>query len=575
MSKDRKDRNRILVDAARSGVGLHLKLALAGSVSVFLCVALLSAILVYRQSAVLNGEIDRASNQLQHGMIERGRLLAQSMGTSMETAIAGYDFAFITQTVKTMQANNENLRYAFLTNAAGVIIVHTDPHRIGGRAPSAGVSTAPRYLATADGLDVVEITHPLVVGGRDWGWLALGFDLTPIRSEAAAARRRGQGVLAEATTLALFVATLVALLGLGASVWTSRRLLRPVVGLAEDAAAIAEGNLDQEIAAIDSADEIGVLARQFEAMRRSVRNYISELVVAKQTAEEATQQEKGLRAEIEEHSRLLEDKVRERTAELVESNDQLTEYDRLKSEFLSNVSHELRTPLAAISSAAKIIKRYGSGDTKANERFSGVIIEETQRLTRLINDLLDLSKIEAGKTEWSLELLPDPRALLEHVVTTFRPLYQESDIELTLRSEPDLPALRTDRDRMIQVLTNLCSNARKFTPRGGHVEISACRSTLLGAPALRIAVSDSGCGIPETEREAVFERFRQGGGADKPAGTGLGLTICREVVNYHGGTICAEAPPEGGTRMVILLPAARESTEIAPPRTEPGLWPES
>jgi signal transduction histidine kinase len=574
MSSDRPSRNRRLGHAVRSGVGLHLKLAFAGSVSVFVCIALLSAILVYRQSAVLNDEIDRASRQLQSGMIERGRLLAQSMGTSMETAIAGYDFAFITDTVKTMQSNNANLDYAFLTNAAGIVIIHTDPRRIGGRAPSVTKDDRPHYLTHEDGSEVVEITHPLVVGGRDWGWLVLGFDVTPIRSEAIAARQRGQEVLATTTTLALFVATLVALLGLGASVWTSRRLLSPVVGLAEDAAAIAEGNLDQEIAAVDSADEIGVLARQFEAMRRSVRNYISELVVAKQTAEEATQQEKRLRAEIEEHSRSLEDKVRERTAELVETNDRLTEYDRLKSEFLSNVSHELRTPLAAISSAAKIILRYGSGDTKANERFSGVIIEETERLTRLINDLLDLSKIEAGKTEWSLDLLPEPKELVEHVVTTFRPLYAESGIELTLSCEDNLPPLRADRDRIIQVLTNLCSNARKFTPRGGRVAVALERATLLGAPALRLTVTDTGCGIPESEREAVFERFRQGGGNDKPSGTGLGLTICREVVDYHGGTIHVEAPAEGGTRMVIYLPAVRDVGEGGWERLEAGVWPE-
>lgn len=575
MATDRKTRNGRLASRVPSGAALHLKLALAGSISVVLCVTLLSAILVYRQSAVLNSEIDRASRQLQRGMIARGKLLAQGMGTSMETAIAGYDFAFITATVKTMQANNSNLDYAFLTNAAGIVIIHTDSRRIGGRAPVLGDAEAPRFVTDDAGSEVVEITHPLIVGGRDWGWLVLGFDVTPIRTEAATARERGQKVLARTTTLALFVATLVAGLGFFASIWTSRRLLRPVVGLAEDAAAIAEGNLDQEIAAVDSADEIGVLARQFEAMRRSVRNYISELVVAKQTAEDATRQEQKLRTEIEEHSRSLEDKVRERTAELVATNDRLTEFDRLKSEFLSNVSHELRTPLAAISSAAKIIKRYGSGDTGTNDRFSGVIIEETQRLTRLINDLLDLSKIEAGKTEWALVLMNDPHELLEHVVTTFRPLYAESGIALSLSTEPDLPPLQCDRDRMIQVLTNLCSNARKFTPSGGTVEIRAERAQLLGSAALKITVTDSGCGIPQSERHAVFERFRQGQGSDKPSGTGLGLTICKEVVEYHGGTIEAQAPEGGGTRMVIILPSAREDADGEDGVTRIAAWPDA
>ncbi|MEO5740386.1 MAG: ATP-binding protein, partial [Vicinamibacterales bacterium] len=534
--------------------GLHLKLAFAGAVALFLCITVLSVTLMMRQSDVLTNEIDKASFELQRSMVERGHLLADGMAASMESAIAGYDFAFLTETVKTMQAKNENLAYAYLVNAARVMIVHTDSRRIGERSSEAPTGK-PRFLRSEDGRSVVEITRPLSVGGREWGWLVLGFDLSPIQRRADAAVQRGRLVLARSSTLALLITTLVGLVGVAASVWTSRRLLSPLTELAEEAAAIASGNLDQEIKAVRSSDEIGMLARQFEAMRRSIRASVGELLVAKQRAEAATDQEKTLRAEIEEHSRLLESKVSERTAELQATAERLTEFDHLKSEFLGNVSHELRTPIAAISSAAKIIQRYSDRDANSAKRFSKVIIEESERLTRLINDLLDLTKIESGRGEWKVEAIDKPITILEHVLATFRPLFQESGVELELTADDELPVIFGDRDRLIQVFANLCSNSLKFTPRGGRVEIAARKAPYGDASALRITVTDNGPGIPDDEREIVFERFRQGRGGAKPRGTGLGLAICREVMRYHAGAIWAEGPEQGGTRMVVVIPS--------------------
>jgi signal transduction histidine kinase len=538
----------------RRGYGLHLRLAFAGAVALFVCMGVLSVTLMVRQSDVLTNELEKASFELQRSMVERGRLLADGMAASMEAAIAGYDFAFLTDTVRTMQQKNENLAYAYLVNASRVVIVHTDSQRVGGRSTELPTGK-PRFLRTDDGLSVVEITHPLTVGGRDWGWLVLGFDLSPIHRRAEASVARGRLVLARSTTLAMLVAGVVGLIGLGVSIWTSRRLLSPLTQLTEEAALIAKGNLDQEIEAVGSTDEIGVLARQFETMRRSIRDSMSEMAVAKQRAEDATAQEKKLRAQIEEHSRLLETKVGERTAELQATAERLTEYDRLKSEFLGNVSHELRTPIAAISSAAKIIQRYSDRDVNSAKRFSKVIIEESERLTRLINDLLDLSKIESGGGEWKLEPIAEPQELLEHVLATFRPLYLESGVELELDYELPLPVIFGDRDRLIQVFANLCSNSLKFTPRGGQVRIEAREVPYGESTALRVAVTDTGPGIPEEEREVVFERFRQGGSGAKPRGTGLGLAICREVMRYHAGAIWAEGPLDGGTRMVVVVPS--------------------
>ncbi|RMD81214.1 MAG: sensor histidine kinase, partial [Candidatus Dadabacteria bacterium] len=387
----------------------------------------------------------------------------------------------------------------------------------------------------------------------------LAFDLRPIEAEASHAMMRGQRIMLNATTAAMIVAMIVTLFGLTVSVFLSRRLLQPLNDLAADAAAIAQGNLEQPVRVVDSEDEIGFLARQFERMRQSIQTYVGELVTARQAAEEATREEQRLRAQIEEHSKLLEIKVQERTAELQEINERLTEYDRMKSEFLSNVSHELRSPLAAIASAAKIIGRYGDENKKTGKKFSAVITDEADRLGRLINDLLDLAKIEAGRVEWNMTRMENPVELLSHVVLTFRPLAEERGIELELDAPERLAAVQLDRDRMLQVLTNLCSNAMKFTPEGGRVVVSARETLYQGIPSLMVAVQDTGPGIPEDQLEKVFDRFHQVKAkrdGNKPKGTGLGLAICREVVNHHGGAIWAEAPPEGGARMVFCLPLA-------------------
>ena len=187
-------------------------------------------------------------------------------------------------------------------------------------------------------------------------------------------------------------------------------------------------------------------------------------------------------------------------------------------------------------------------------------MEETSRLSRLINDLLDLSKIEAGGVDWNLIPIDNPADLIYHVIKTFTALAEEHELELTTDVAPSLPTIRGDRDRLIQVVTNLCSNAVKFTPPGGRILVSAKAGDYHGRPVVEVSVTDTGRGIPEGDLETIFDRFRQAGtgqAAGKTAGTGLGLAICREVVTYHDGTIWAEIPPRGGARVVFVIPTSQ------------------
>jgi|GEM_PF-1424464 len=274
---------------------------------------------------------------------------------------------------------------------------------------------------------------------------------------------------------------------------------------------------------------------------------------------------------VAERTSALEDKARE----LVEANNRLMELDRLKSAFLSSVSHELRTPLTSIRGFATLIRKDLSRMATSSQGVTGkyvrisdnveIIIKESDRLTTLLNDFLDLSKIESGRMEWRDTRLP-VSDLVARGVDAVRGLFEDKhSICLALDVPDDLPDLYADPDRMLQVLINLLSNAAKFTDKG-VVRIAAARD----GDGLRLSVSDEGIGVPEEDLESIFGKFRQSARGDilenKPQGTGLGLAICRNIIRHYGGRIWAESEVGRGSTFHVFLPG-----ECLAPRTGDGL----
>ena len=239
---------------------------------------------------------------------------------------------------------------------------------------------------------------------------------------------------------------------------------------------------------------------------------------------------------------------------LRERNEALETADRLKSEFIANISYELRTPLNAIIGFAEILTNQFFG--KLNDRqleYSQAIVESSQRLTALINDILDLASIEAGYLQ--IDRAPvDLNDLLETVYNLGRERAHNRELELVLDCPRDIGSLDGDSRRLKQALFNLLSNALKFTPEGGKVTISAKRYP----QAVVLAIEDTGIGISEDDMERVFNRFergdRQGGGA----GVGLGLALVRSLVELHGGQVSLHSAPGGGTRVECRLPLQSE-----------------
>jgi signal transduction histidine kinase len=246
-----------------------------------------------------------------------------------------------------------------------------------------------------------------------------------------------------------------------------------------------------------------------------------------------------------------------RYQEQLQTAEKLREVDRLKSEFLASMSHELRTPLNSIIGFADVLLEGLDGElTPRMEEDVSLIRNSGQHLRNLIGDILDMSKIEAGKMELNFEKL-DPAAIVREVMANaakFAKTYDKEHLELEVDIEEELPRIDADRTRLIQVLYNLVSNAIKFTSEGS-VTVFLRRE----AESLRVAVRDTGIGIDPNHADLVFEQFRQVDGSmtRKSGGTGLGLPITRHLVGMHGGDIWLESEPGAGTTFHVRLPIRR------------------
>ncbi len=255
------------------------------------------------------------------------------------------------------------------------------------------------------------------------------------------------------------------------------------------------------------------------------------------------------------YSHALEDKSRslERaTAELREANEQLKSLDRLKDDFMSSVTHELRTPLTSIRAVAELMRDDDHMDTAQRQQFVGIIVGETERLSRLVNQVLDMAKIEAGHAEWHTTTL-DLRELLEQAARTMAETCRERGVVLERVLPAQVRPIRADADRLTQVVLNLLSNAAKYAPRDSGRVVLSLKETDDG---VEVEVRDNGPGIPVDQQAMVFEKFRQVGGDAhyRPGGTGLGLPISRQIVAHFGGRMWLRSVPGQGAVFGFSLP---------------------
>jgi signal transduction histidine kinase len=358
-----------------------------------------------------------------------------------------------------------------------------------------------------------------------------GLILVDLPAETSGASVLNRMVILAAGALAGILAVLVFYL------ITTRFILAPIHELRSVALRVADGDLSVR-SNVHTGDE-------FEQLSENLNTMLERLRVSQE--------------ELQKANRLLDEKL----ALMAESNVALYEANRVKSEFLANVSHELRTPLTSIIGFAELLRESPAGDGDVRTlRYAENILISGRILLEIINDLLDLAKIEAGKTELRIESVQVPGVcgmLLDHV----RPLADRRKLQLELEVEEGLPALLTDVGKLRQVLFNLMSNAIKFTPEGGRVWLRALRH---GEAHVRISVQDTGPGIAAEHQEVIFEKFRQidQSPTREHHGTGLGLAIAKELVYLLGGEIGIESQLGQGATFWVRLP-----TSAPQPRERP------
>lgn len=284
---------------------------------------------------------------------------------------------------------------------------------------------------------------------------------------------------------------------------------------------------------------------------------ISTDITEKKQAETELEQKNKILKELTEH---LEDIVHKRTSELEEANKELVYLNNIKSEFVSVVSHELRTPLTSIKSFAEILEDdIDEMSSESRHRYLKIINDEADRLGRLINDVLDLQKIDSGLMQWNDEVT-DLRRVLEKSYNLFKPAFNKKGVTLIINMSSESYNVTIDNDRLMQVLSNILSNALKFTHEGEvSITLSSTEIAMEGASLVsgyEVSVVDNGIGIPESEIDQVFNRFHQVDSSETRShgGSGLGLNICKEIIEHYHGKIWAEQHEPKGSCFKFVLP---------------------
>jgi two-component system, NarL family, sensor histidine kinase BarA len=313
-------------------------------------------------------------------------------------------------------------------------------------------------------------------------------------------------------------------------------IVKPVQHLNEVSEAIAQGDLDQR-ADIRTGDEFEELSHAFNRMLRHLVTIQDEL----------RQVNSSLDAKVD---------------ELAQANLSLHQLNRLKSEFLATMSHELRTPLNSILGFSDVLST-ASNLTDRQKKYLLNIVSSGQHLLALINDILDLAKMEAGR----MELHPTEVSVsdfIEHVTASILPLAERKNIDLQSEVDPGTPLLRQDLGKLQQIMNNLLSNAVKFTPEGGRIRVSALP---VGSDMVELNVADTGVGIPLEDQAAIFEKFRQGRHLTEQndsltreyEGTGLGLSIVKELTRLLGGEVFLDSEFGKGSTFTVRLPVQVEA----------------
>jgi signal transduction histidine kinase len=446
--------------------------------------------------------------------------IEQFAGTVIGVLQAEVNLKHVWDVVSNIKAGEAG--YAYVVSRSDDLISHRDISLVLQRRNLGHLTQVKAAFQAASGTPRPEVTLAYNVEGKK---VISSYALIPSLQWAVIIERPAEEAYAPLhasmlrTATLLLVAFTVALL---ASFFMRQRVVRPLEALRRGVEQIGKGDLNHRLD-MKSGDEIEILGDEFNKMAEHLREAYTG----------------------------LERKVAERTHELTIANAKLEETSQLKSQFLANVNHELRTPLSAIISYGGLVLSETEGQISQVQKDNlQDLLKNAERLLHLIDSLLDISTIEAGKLELRIELV-EVEEIIRSTISTIESSVDKNHVHIFRHIAPSLPLVNTDRDKLRQILLNLLDNAAKFTERG---EIKICASHQNGA--LRLEVSDTGIGIRNEDLNQVFEEFQRGGSSTikKYRGTGLGLAIVKRLLDLLGGTIDVSSKVGKGSTFTVTLP---------------------
>jgi signal transduction histidine kinase len=370
--------------------------------------------------------------------------------------------------------------------------------------------------------------------------LLLAFDISDVQS-----------ITSNITRLIGINAFLVYVIGLLILIVAVNRLTEPLENLTDGIKDVGRGETPEPLS-VYGHDEVASLTVAFNQM-------ITDLEVSRKEILDYQEHLEGMVENRTEALNRVNSELLEINDSLEKANEKLLELDKLKSNFLGIATHELKTPLSVVEGYLDSLKDGFAGDLNEGQ---GQVIDETlhscRRMTALISDMLDLTKIEAGKMPMEMEEVPLIR-VVQRVAGQMVPLLQKKRLTLDIMEEGMMAAGVLDEDRITQVLVNLVGNAIKFTPEGGSISVEAELNLSDDPPVIAMTVNDTGIGIEVEDQSHVFEEFAQVGPPGKEEGTGLGLAICKRIVEAHGGQIQVRSKPDHGSSFTFTIPLASDS----------------